>query len=535
MTQRFNIWSFFSLLIGLLILFPLLSILYLASNPTENIWPHLFSTVLPEYIQTTLQLFFGVGLLSLVVGFSSAWVVTMYNFPFRRYFSWLLLLPLAMPTYVIAYAYTDIFEYSGPFQIFLRSIFSPELPDVFPIRSLWGAIFTMSFVLYPYIYITARASFLELSPSMIESSKVLNRGLFYTLFKVVMPLARPSIIVGLSLVLLEVLNDFGTVDYFALKTFSVGIYDVWLNMGNLGGAAQIATVALFFVFVLIFVERFQRRKQRFFQTKNSKSNTQRPNLSKPNETICFLICFCPILIGFIIPTLILSYYSIINFTDSWTSDFQTYVINSLTLAILASLGTIIVAIFLVYGSWVNNSSFIRFINRISITGYALPGIVLAIGIFYPFTRADHWLNAHISNNLGLYLSGGTFILICAYIIRFLSIAQGSIESSFNRISPSLDMTARSLGYTRSFILFNFHLPALRTGILSALLLVFVDTMKELPTTLFLRPFNFDTLATNVYQFASDEQLEKCALGALFIVLSGLLPIILLNRTLTNND
>lgn len=529
-----NLWVILLTLFGIVMLMPIVSIIVLSLTPAENIWPHLLSTVLPVYIQTTLLLFLFVGVLSTVIGTLTAWLVTMYTFPGQRYFSWMLLLPLAMPTYVLAYTYTDLLEYTGPVQLFLRDIFQYTGTDVFPIRSMAGASIIMSFVLYPYIYITARAGFLEISPSMLESSKLFNRSNLYTFFHVALPLTRPAIIAGLTLVLLEVLNDFGTVDYFALKTFSIGVYDVWFNMGNLAGAAQIAFVALLFVFLLIFIEKHVRRKQRFYQTNNYFTSYEKEQLVGKKAWLAFGLCFIPVLVGFIIPTITLAVYSFNYFEQSWTADFRHYIANSLLLAISAAVLTVLLALVLVYSRWIYDNKLTHAITRLSVTGYALPGIVLAFGLLYPLTRIDHWLNSIFNDSLGLLLSGTVFILLFAYVVRFITIAIGSIESSFSKITPSMDMTARTLGYSRRQILFKFHLPLLKTGIFTVLILVFVDTMKELPTTLFLRPFNFDTLATHVYQFASDERLEECALGALIIVISGVLPIILLNRSLTKS-
>lgn len=532
--QQCNFWVILLILFGVVMLMPIGSIIVLSLTPSENIWPHLLSTVLPTYISNTLILFLFIGLLTTFIGTITAWLVTMYSFPGQRYFSWMLLLPLAMPTYVLAYTYTDLLEYTGPVQLYLRHLFDYTGIDIFPIRSMTGATLIMSFVLYPYIYITARAGFLEISPSMLESSKLFNRSNLYTFFHVALPLTRPAIIAGLTLVLLEVLNDFGTVDYFAIKTFSIGVYDVWFNMGNLAGAAQIAFVALIFVFLLVFIEKYVRRKQRFYQNNNYFSSYNKEKLVGKKAVIAFSLCFTPILIGFIIPTITLAVYSYNYFEQSWTVDFRHYMFNSLFLASFAAFLTVLLALVLVYSRWIYDNRLTRIVTRLSITGYALPGIVLAFGLLYPLTRIDHWLNSMFNDSLGLLLSGSVFILLFAYVVRFITIAIGSIESSFSKITPSMDMTARTLGYSRRQILFKFHLPLLKTGIFTVLILVFVDTMKELPTTLFLRPFNFDTLATHVYQFASDERLEESALGALIIVISGVLPIIFLNRSLTKS-
>lgn len=482
-------------------------------------------------------MFVGVGFGTVMIGALSAWLVTMYDFPGRKHFSWLLLLPLAMPTYLLAYTYTDLLEYAGPIQSTLREImgWTSAKDYYFPkIRSIPGAIVFMSLVLYPYVYITTRSGLLELSPGMLESSKVLNRSGFYTLFKIILPLTRPSIIIGLTLVLLEVLNDFGTVDYFAIKTISAGIFDVWLNMGNLGGAAQIALMALIFVLFLIYIERLGRKKQRFYQSQRRFEKIQHQPLSGLTAFIATFLCALPIVLGFVIPVLVLLYYSVIYFEQSWTPQFRNHAFNSLSLAFMASLATISIALLMTYSQWISKNRVNRVSNQLAITAYALPGLVLAIGLLVPLSKVDHFLNEYVDDSIGLFLSGTVITLLIAYIIRFIAVALGSLESSFNRITPAMDMTARSLGYSRGQILFKFYLPLVKTGLFSAALLVFVDTMKELPATLILRPFNYDTLATHVFQYASDEQLHLSALSALLIVISGILPILILNRTLSKS-
>jgi len=537
-----NSWNLAMVVLSLLVVIPVISILAMSFFPKENIWPHLIDTVLPRYIINSLLLMLGVSIGVLLIGVSTAWFVTLYNFPAKKLFEWLLIVPIAMPAYVIAYAYTDLLEFSGPVQQFLRELFGwVSARDYwFPnIRTLSGAIFVMSLVLYPYVYITARAGFLELSPSMLESSRVLGRSQVYTFFKVALPLARPSIVLGLTLALMETLNDFGTVDYFAVQTFTTGVFDIWLNMGNLGGAAQISTVALTFVMLLVWLERISRRQQRYIQQGHHRfERLPIIQLYGKKKWLVTLLCLLPVIFGFLVPASLLFYYSVVYFSESWTAQFRALFINSISLALIAALIATFFAVILTYSRWMSLHWFNRFVVRLTSMGYALPGAILALGVLIPLASLDRWLDRLSEQlfdyNLGLLFSGTVFAILLAYVIRFLAVAFGSVESSMTKITPTMDMAARSLGYSARETLVKFHLPLLKSGIIAALLLVFVDCMKELPATLILRPFNFDTLATHVYQYASDEQLEHSALGALVIVLSGLIPIIFLNRFLTQS-
>ncbi len=539
--SRVNPWNVAVVGLSLLVVIPVVSILAMSFFPKENIWPHLISTVLPRYVINSLLLMLGVSVGVLLIGVATAWFVTMYEFPAKKLFEWLLIVPIAMPAYVIAYAYTDLLEFSGPVQGFLRDLFgwvSARDYWFFDIRTLPGAIFVMSLVLYPYVYVTARAGFLELSPSMLESSRVLGRGQVYTFFKIALPLARPSIVLGLTLALMETLNDFGTVDYFAVQTFTTGIFDVWLNMNNLGGAAQISTVALTFVMLLVWLERISRRQQRYFQQGQRFRHLPIIKLRGRQKWLAVFLCLLPVVFGFFVPSSLLLYYSVLYFAESWTAEFRVLFFNSISLSLIAALVATLFAVILTYSRWMSLHWFNRFAVRLTSMGYALPGVILALGVLIPLASLDRWLDGlsekFFGYDLGLLFSGTVFAILLAYVIRFLAVAFGSVESSMTKVTPTMDMAARSLGYTARETLVKFHLPLLRGGIVAALLLVFVDCMKELPATLVLRPFNFDTLATHVYQYASDELLEQASLSALVIVLSGLIPIIILNRSLTQS-
>ncbi len=532
-------WWVGTSLVAIVAVLPVVAIAWLALFPTENIWPHLASTSLPRYLSNTLILMSGVGVAVFITGVSSAYLVSTYSFPMRRYFEWLLLLPLAVPSYVIAYLYTDLLEYAGPVQQGLRGLFGWELARDywFPnIRSMGGAIMMMGLVLYPYVYLMARGSFLEQSPHLREVSHLMGRSRFQTFLFVSLPVARPAIAIGVALALMETINDFGTVDFFAVHTLSAGLFDVWLNMNNLGGAAQISLVMLGFVLLLIALEYMGRRKARFYQNVGRFKSTDKPALTGVYKWLAFTVCFLPVFAGFLLPVVMLTNHSIEYFDRSWTPQFRTYAYNSLSVSFIAASCCAIIAVIIGYSKRLENSRWLQASARFASMGYAVPGAVLAVGIIIPLAAIDNAVDAlsrsYLGFSTGLLLSGTTFALIAAYVIRFLAISIGSVESSFSKVPVSIDMASRTLGHSPLRALRLFHLPLIKSGVFTAALIVFVDCMKELPATLLLRPFNFETLATHVYLIASDEQIEKSALGSLFIVLAGLIPVIVLSRTIS---
>jgi len=529
-------WSFAALIVAGVVCLPLLSVVWLAFFPEENIWPHLFRTVLSSYVANTLVLMVGVAVGTLVIGTTCAWLVTHHSFPGRALFNWALLLPFAVPAYVIAYVYTDLLEFAGPVQSLLRDTFGWKLANeyYFPsIRTLPGAIVMMVLVLYPYVYLLARAAFLEQSASITEAARSLGVSRSARVLHVALPMARPAIVVGLSLVMMETLNDYGTVDYFAVRTLSAGLYDVWLGMNNLGGGAQIATLLLVFVMMLIGLEKSSRRNQQNFQPMSSRFRpTTRTALSKPTAIAAMLFCALPVLFGFIIPAWVLGGYTITYFEESWNRDFHRAALHSIGLSSIAAAAAVCVGVLLSYSKRLHPTRNMKLSVGLASMGYAVPGAVLAIGIIIPFAAFDNALDALAERlfgfSTGLILSGTVFALVFAYTVRFLAMAYGSINTSMKKISPHMDDAARSLGHSPSMILRKVHLPLVRGGILTAALVVFVDCMKELPATLVLRPFNFDTLATQIYQFASDELIGQSAIYALLVVIVGLVPVILLS-------
>jgi len=533
-------WVFGALFVTGLVLLPVLSIVWIAFNPVENIWPHLLSTVLPRYVSNTLTLMVGVGIGTTVGGITTAWLVTMCRFPGKRFFEWALILPLAMPAYVVAYVYTDLLEYAGPVQSALRDLMGWKLKSDywFPaIRSHGGAIVVLSLVLYPYVYMMARAAFLQQSVCVLEAGRVLGRSPWRCFWTIGLPLARPAVVAGVALAMMETLNDFGTIDFFGVHTLTAGVFDVWLNMGNAGGAAQIALVMLVFVIGLLWIERQSRRRQRFHQTTNRYQALPGYALRPLFKVGAVAMCAMPILLGFLLPALILLEYAFLNFEDSFSVKYFGYARNSLLLAGTSAFVAVMVGLFLAYAMRIGGGKVLNTAARLASVGYAVPGAVLAVGVLVPFARFDNGVDAIMRSTFdvstGLLLSGTVFALVFAYVVRFLAVGMGGVEASLAKVTKNMDDAARTLGHGPWATLRRVHLPMIRSGILGGAVLVFVDTMKELPATLILRPFNFDTLATFVYQYASDERLAESALGALTIVAAGIVPVLMLSRAIGN--
>jgi len=531
-------WTLGALAVAGLIATPIVAVILLAVAPSDDIWPHLASTVLPHYLATTAMLATGVGVGTLVIGVGTAWLVTMCRFPMRAVFEWALLLPLAVPSYVVAYVYTDLLEYAGPLQAALRELFgwTSRRDYWFPeIRSLGGAITMMTLVLYPYVYLLARAAFLEQSVCVIEVSRTLGKGPWRSFTRVALPLARPAIVIGLMLVLMETLNDFGTVDFFAVATLTTGIYDVWLNMNSTAGAAQLAMLTLLIVALLIVAERWARRKQRFHHTTPRYRALTIAPLPPARAALAVLACLLPVLLGFVVPATQLLRFALTHRPATETDSFAELAANSLLLASVTAALAVIIGLFLAYGARMSRSRLLAWASRFASIGYAIPGAVLAVGVVVPLASWDNAVDAaareYLGVSTGLLLSGTVFAMVFGYLVRFLALSFGAIEASLGKVTPNMDGAARTLGHPPFSVLRRVHLPLMRGSLLTAAILVFVDCMKELPLTLLLRPFNFETLATNVHQLASAELIEQSARGALAIVAAGILPVIALSRTI----
>jgi iron(III) transport system permease protein len=478
----------------------------------------------------------GVGSLSLMLGTGAAWLVTMYRFPGRGLIDRLLVLPLAMPTYIVAYCYVELLDYSGPVQQMLRSLFGWGsardywFPDI---RTLGGCVLVLSAVLYPYVYLSARASFTQQSVCVLEVARTLGQTPFGAFRTVAVPLARPALAAGVALALMECLNDLGAAQYLGVQTLTVSIYTTWLQRSNLAGAAQIALVALLLVLALLLGERWARRGARVHHTTGRYRSIPFSDLQGWRAYLVAVACFIPVLAGFVLPLLVLIAEASNYLSEALMFGFWRAVRNSVTVAGIAAIVTVVVGLALVYARRLTANALVRLVVPFASLGYALPGTVLALGLLLPLAALDNsidgWLRASIGVSSGLLLSGSLFVVVLAYTLRFLAISLGSLEAGFDKLSPNLDAVARTLGETALSSLRRVHVPLLVPALGAAALLVFVDGMKELPATLLLRPFNFETLATHAYSYAALEQFERAALGALTIVLIGLFPVLLLHQ------
>ena len=549
-----------TIVIAVLLSLPIWVVLSSVFVDARSIWQHLADTVLGTYVGNSLELMLGVGVGTTAIGVSTAWVVTLCSFPGRRLFESLLLLPLAAPAYILAYTYTNLLDYSGPIQTFLRKGFGWQSAQDywFPnVRSIGGAIVMLTLVLYPYVYLLARSAFLTQSSRLLEASQNLGCSPWQSFWRVALPLARPAVVAGLSLALMETLNDFGTVEFFSVPTFTTGIYRTWFGMGERLAASQLAVLLLLFIFGLIALERVSRQQQRYYQNAGQGRSMSRYVLGGVRSISAIVVCSVPIVLGFLLPVgMLLQLMGIDSNATAGDSrgdsDFPTasgaivstpndrfweFAYHSFLLAALTAAIAILVSIILAYAQRLRPAN--RWVTQLATLGYAVPGAVIAVGVLVPLGQFDNavdaWSRSTFGVSTGLLLSGTIAALVFAYLVRFLAVGFGAVESSLDRITPSLDDAAQSLGCGTARTLQKIHLPLMRSGLVTGLILVFVDVMKELPTTLIVRPFNFDTLAIRVYNLASDERLAEAAAPALAIIGVGLLPVVLLSWQMVKGD
>ena len=512
--RRFDGWGLASALAATLPLSALLGLVWLAAKPDAPVWAHLWAYVLPQQALTTFWLMLGVGALSAFIGTASAWMVTFYPIKMRRLIGWALLLPLAMPTYLMAYSYGDFLDEAGALYRLWQMIFPDTLyPDF---RSLPGAVILLTLALYPYVYLSARTAFVQQSAVMIEAGRTLGLSPFTCFYRLGLPLARPAIIAGVSLVLMECMNDIGAVEFLGVNTLTLGVYDTWVVRGNLAGAAQLALTLLAFMALLLALERSQRGKSVHYQRAGRQRNL--PDFQATPRLLVLMSGFCvlPIILGFIVPVLLL----LAHLPDAgWPRNMTQAAFNSFGLAMASALGALALGLILAFTARYGRVTRL-FMVRMATLGYAVPGTVLALGIM---TTLAFLADASFGV---IVLSGSTGALVLAYVVRFLSLSFGTLEAGYGQIAPGLDMAAHSLGADKNATLRRVHLPLLRAPMVTALLLVFVDVMKELPATLILRPFDFETLATHIYTYASLGQMEDAALPALIILAIGMVPVML---------
>lgn len=501
---------------------------------TGDTWAHLVGTVLPDYLLNTVILCLGVGIGVAVVGVATAWLTVMHDFPGRRVFEWALILPLAMPAYVMAYVYTDFLQFVGPVQGALRAAFGWEAGDYwFPdVRTVGGAVVMFAFVFYPYVYMLARTAFLERASGAMEAGRSLGLGPWRCFFRVSLPLARPAVVAGTALALMETLADYGTVAYFGVQTFTTGIYRAWFSLGDRTAAAQLSALLLSFVVLVLVVEHLSRGRARF----NDTSRQRRPGFGQRLSPLAgwgaFAACLVPLLLGFLLPAGLLLKMAINDGDAQFGPRFLSLAGNSFALASVTALIGVVLAVLLAYANRLGRVPLTAFLNRLVGLGYAVPGTVIAVGVLIPVTRLDNWLADAIRSltgtSPGLLLTGGMAALVFAYLTRFLSVAVHSVDTGLGRITLSMDEAARNLGAGVWTTLRRVHVPMLRGSLLTAALMLFVDVMKELPATLVMRPFNLDTLATQTFNLAADERLAEASTAALTIVVVGLVPVILLS-------
>jgi iron(III) transport system permease protein len=517
---------------------PVLTIFSAIFDSSDGVWQHLVDTLLWSYIAQSLQLMLGVGVLVLLLGVAPAWLVTMTRFSGSRWLEWALVLPLAMPAYIIAYTYTGMLDVAGPVQAFIRDTFDLRFGDYwFPqIRSTGGAITMLSLVLYPYIYLLSRMAFLEQSVCVLEVSRTLGASPWQAFSRVAVPLARPAIMAGLALVLMETLADYGTVQYFGISSFTAGIFRTWFGMGSATAAAQLSAVLMLFILALVIAEQWSRNRARYHHTSTRYSQLPQLKLTGWKKAGALVYCLTPVLFGFIIPFLQLAWWAwdtraLVDF-----SAFSQLIINSLRLAFTAALIALILGMFITYTKRLQPGMPMRTATRILGLGYAVPGTVIAVGVLIPFAWFDNaldaWMRAQFGISTGLLMSGTLIAVVFAYIVRFLPVAMNTMDAGLGKIKPSMDDAGRSMGLGPFQILRRIHVPMLKGSLLTAALLVFVDVLKELPATLILRPFNFNTLAIRTYELANQERLTEAAASALMIVLAGIIPVIIISLSIS---
>ncbi len=519
----------------MLTLLPVLALIWIAAVSTGESWQHLLNYVLPRSLWDTVLLLLGVGLGTTIIGAGCAWLTSIYDFPGRKLFSWVLVLPLAVPTYIAAYTHVEFLDYSGPIQSTLRNVFgfTTSKDYWFPdIRSLEGAGFVFSLVLYPYVFLTSRLVFSMQGASALDVARSLGAGKLEVFWRIALPMARPALAAGVALALMETLNDIGAVEILGVKTLTYAVFETWLNRDNLAGAVQLALFTLVIVALLVWVER-RARQHRSYATTSGERPHSKISLSPIKQALCLLACVTPLVLGLGIPLWVLGVYAVRRLDSAISPDLISAAANSFLVAILSAvLATASVYFILQYGRMTQRPA-IATIGRIASLGYAIPGTVLAVGLLVPLAGFDNWLDSLMRDRFGmstgLLFSGSIAIVVYACSLRFAAIAYGTLEAGFLRVSPNIDMAARALGRNPREMAWQIHRPILARATSIAFLLVFVDSMKELSATLLLRPFNFDTLATFIYDRASQSALEDAALASIVIVVIGIVPVLFLTK------
>lgn len=533
-TYWWNKWTGGAIIILLLVLTPIFTIVVKLFNKPGEHWEHIASTLLPSYFYNSFLLLLGVGIFTFVIGVSMAWLVSVYDFPGRKYFEWLLILPLAFPSYMMGYSYVGILEYTGPIQAFLRNNFDVQFRGpIIDIMNMPGAIFILSISLFPYVYVICRASFMRQSSTLQEAALLLGSNRLRVFTQIALPMARPALAGGLALVGMEVLNDYGTVKYFGVDTFTSGIFRAWFSFGDINTAIYLSAILTVIVLVLIWLENIQRGSRHWSSNGGSTKPVIRIRPKRRSRQWLFTaLCLKVLLISFILPLSQLFYWVSLTWRNVVDSEFVILIFRSFSLAIGSAVSIAAISIFLLYAIRLSPLRWTKHIARTASLGYAIPGAVIAVGIMIPMMGLDRMLNWAVSNQFGMILSGTLFILVVAYIVRFMAVGYNAIDAGFQKTGASVNEVARSLGASPLRILWEIDLPLIKNSIAGAVLLAFVDILKELPLTLILRPFNFNTLATKAFDMATNEMIAESANASLVVVLTGVIPIILLNSMIS---
>ncbi|MBL59481.1 MAG: iron ABC transporter permease [Verrucomicrobiales bacterium] len=523
---KLNAWTASSLIIGLFLFLPMAEVLWHLTSPAEN-WEHMRDTVLGRYLKGSIILVLGTGTLSLLIGVSTAWLVACCEFPGRKIFEWLLILPLAIPTYIAAYAYFDLLDRLTPLLIWVRTNFSQDAMTWLNDMMLYPVtIVVLAAVLYPYVYLVARATFTQQSNQCMEAAHTLGHGPYSTFWRVALPMARPAIIGGVALVIMETLSDYGAVEHFNVPTFTTGIFRTWLSMGDLQGALRLAACLMALILLFLMLEKWLRFGAKFHKNSQADRPFQRYKLGQTKAGLAILCCMIPLVIGFLLPLSRLTYWASLTAGKTLDSTFWSLTLNSITVATISGLATVVIALFLAYSARYFDSQTVGATNRLAILGYAVPGAVIAIGILLVAEQLNSATNLILTNSLTA--------LVLAYIVRFLAVAWQPIDSGMERNCTQLNNAAQSLGVTSLRSLFELNIPMLRNALVAGSLFVFVDTMKELPLTLILRPANFETLSTRTFDLAKQAQIPESSVPALCIILVSLVPVIWLNQQIRHS-
>jgi iron(III) transport system permease protein len=529
----FNGWMAVSAFACLAVAFPLIVIFTHLFKPGDAAWEHITGNLLPTYTINTLLLMAGVALLVAIIGVSTAWLISMYTFPGRRIFKWLLILPIAIPAYILGFTWVGILDYTSPVYVFFRNNFGLETGQFlfFNILSLPGAVIILSLSLYPYVYLITRTWFEQQSASILEAGYSLGHKPTSVFFKIALPLSRPALAAGVSLALMEVLNDYGLVSYFGVETFTTGIFTAWFAFRSPVSAIKLSGYLMLFVLFLLITERLNRGKRRYDTVGSHYRPLSKKKLSPLNGSIATILVSLPVLLGFILPVGMMIYWSIQTSHLVMNYRFFQLLQNSFTLALIAAGSVIILSVLTGFTVRTFPSKTAFFLARFATIGYAIPGAIIAVGLLVPFIWIDNRIAEFTGGVSGIIITGTWITLIFGYTVRFMAVGYNSIESSMTKTSVSLDEASRSLGMSNSKTLFRVIMPVIHPGILAGALLVFIDVLKELPLTLILRPFNFDTLAIRAFEYASDERIAEAAPASLTIVIAGLLAVMLLRKTL----